>query len=444
MKRLFGIILIFALGLSLCACVRNAGHAPSPEPETEASDLPHDESGDVSAFDPDTDTDNRFILPYYGCVAETDDVYYWLPSNRQYLLYYDKLTGDMEPLCGRPECEHIQGGRNGEPNRACDSYLNAEACSLSLYRGKLYYVSDDSEKGGPPWYSLWRMGPDGTQKEEVLVLEPPEDSRPQTYILHRGMLYSFCFDSIVVAGENRCRARYIVTPIDGESCDYTVMYERESHYAQLGYMRFIGQYCYIFNCYTDEETQQNRTSVLRWNSVTSETELLGDGPEIGRCYEPWVTRDGEIFAAGEDQNIHRLEDGVWEEYIDFSDDDGNFEAKSISDGVMIGLRGPGPDQQILKDYEIWIRRFDGTTLYKGPLPQQWREAIPAADDAQSSLAFIEGGEGSLLAMFSAVWPDPSGVTGRTVCAFLVQYEITPDGLVEKPLGSSRPDLAPIN
>lgn len=433
MKRILGIILIFALSLSLCACGENAGHASSPAPEPEASDLP-----------PEDSADNRFILPHYGCIAETDDVYYWLPTNRQYLLYYDKITGAMEPLCGRPECEHMSGGKNGAPNTNCDSYLNAEACSLSFYRGKLYYVSSSREKSDPPRYSLWRMEPDGTQKEEVLVLEPPENSRPQTYILHRGRLYSFCFDPIVVAGENRCRVRYIVTPIDGGNCDYTVMYERETHFMQLGYMRFVGPDCYIFNCYTDEATQQNRTSVLRWSSVTSETELLGDGSELGWCYEPWVTQGGEVFAAGEDHNIHRLEDGVWTEYMDFSDNDGCFEVKSISDGVMIGLRGPGPDQLILKDYEIWIRRFDGTTLYKGPLPQQWREAIPEPEQAQSGLAFITGDEGSLLALFSAVWPDSSNESGRTVRAFLVQYEITSDELVETPLGSSRPDLAPIN
>ena len=429
-------ILLALLLLLLAACAGQDEPLPTAAPTAAGmpTAAPKDtEAHDVSVlpFDRETDADCRFIQRYYGCIVETDEVYYWLEPSLNYLLYYDKNTGESAPLCGKPECEHMKGNVNYQ-NKSCDALLLAEACSLSLYKGKLYYVGDDKEKGGPPWYALWRMEQDGSNKEKVFPIEPPEDMHPQTYILHRGRLYSFCFDSTVTDGHPDCTVRFISTPVDGGKCDYTVMFERTNYYAQLGDMLFAGQYCYIFNGYVDTETKQNRTAVMRWNSETGELETLYDGADIGWYYSPWVDEEGNVYSsgmAGEGglSKAFRLEDGEWKELMTFSDEGGDYSYVGISRGVVIGRREAGTEglYGVMKEYEVWIRTFGGETLYKGVLPQPWQEA--AEGRISSGVGAIMGDENTLLAVFGVTWindeheDEPNG-------KYLVKYELTPDGL----------------
>ena len=104
----------------------------------------------------------------HGCIAEKDDSIYFvdLRSNYAYLEFINKKTGDIYPLCSRPECAHLEA--------AVNDYLSEESCNsnigltdgsegiFTIYENYIYALGADMNAR-----SIIRVSLDGSKKEKI-------------------------------------------------------------------------------------------------------------------------------------------------------------------------------------------------------------------------------------------------------------------------------------
>lgn len=425
MKRV--LVLLFALlllsCLSCCRKTQEEGAAEDP---------------DIYAYDPETDMDNRFASLRSG-IAESENVIYFAPNDGNFLMYYDKASGDFAPLCGKPECEHFLNGNMLEPVRSCNANIKAENGALWLMGDKLYYAAYENIPEYNAFSALYRMDADGTNKERVMPITVPENCALQNYQLHRGRLYSYCYVNKVTDAEISCTLRIYSTPIDKGECDYTLIYERTTYNLSWCRMRFVGPYMYAFICYHDDELNENCGDIFRWNADTGEGVSLYDGPGLGGGDAFWVDENGDVYTQmyteGDSSKLGRIENGECEVVMDFSDPTGDYYVCRIGDGIVIGLRNDTETSWPAdpEHYDIWLRNMEGETLYKGKLPMAWMDQMQAGATFYG-IDTLTGSGDAIIAEYSVRWRnakhqnEPKG-------GCLVRYEITENGLVETVLGT---------
>lgn len=107
-------------------------------------------------------------------IAKSEYGYYILIGKRIY--YIEKETMTAVPLCGKPNCMHIDAN--------CNAYVGA-VDSICYSNDYIYFVSvagDDQDFEGA---YLTKMSVDGSQKENILYM----DIYPTDWIIHRGFFY---------------------------------------------------------------------------------------------------------------------------------------------------------------------------------------------------------------------------------------------------------------
>ena len=76
-----------------------------------------------------------------------------------FVYFMDGATGNVTPLCAKPECSHT-----GDD---CNAWVNTDM--LSYYQGKIYYVNSDliSDR----MRTLWSLEPNGTNRTKIQKLQ---------------------------------------------------------------------------------------------------------------------------------------------------------------------------------------------------------------------------------------------------------------------------------
>lgn len=458
MKRTISLLLALLMLLALSACT--GGDKPSPsaapdatqqaentgtsdttaEPETTLSPGELQFTGDLS-YDPETDFDPRFS-GYQGNLFDIGDAFYWTEKDDGYMRYVMKDGSDWGVLCPKPECDH-DSGNAASRNSGCLGYMTygKRNTACGIYDGKIYYV-DHYRPGEGNYGVIYRMNLDGSGHERVgtipLIIDSNgNDVYPQYFEYHRGKIFIFACVNSVVNGEPMQRTAFVEVPLEGG--EYKIMYECDA--GTYGYIDMMGEFCYMFSMYRDEETDTIRFKLLRWSMVTEKLDELYDGDELYLFPNPgtlWMS-GGNVYTKGDfDQltgvkAVMYLKDGVWEELINF-DDDGelSYSVEWISDGIAIAEQFDEvywtriPDDL---DFDIWIKRFDGETLYKGKLPLDWAKSEliqPGYKIQDVNYAF--GDE-------NAIYYDFMLYNKRDREAnVLVKYEITEEGLIPTVIG----------
>ena len=174
------------------------------------------------------------------------------------LIYYvDKASGASGPLCGRPECMHNSS--------ACNAYIGPCGYGICFYDGKLIFAAEEyAENGAYEGVCIYRMNPDGTDREKIGELISPDESNAfmnTSYMVHRGHLF---FGGI--KGEIRDGAyEYFnfVYDYDLGSKKRSVIYEVSNE----GMMRMqpVGDDLYIF----DQAPAKNGASDDTWEWTAS-------------------------------------------------------------------------------------------------------------------------------------------------------------------------------
>ena len=86
------------------------------------------------------------------------------------------------------------------------------------------------------------------------------------------------------------------------------------------------------------------------------------------------------------------------------------------------------------DIDIWIKRYDGTTVYKGKLPMAWLDTMEETKTLERAGLFC-GNENELLCIFTTSKRTPDRSNEPKTFA-LVKYVITENGLEEILLGTT--------
>ncbi|MBO4878689.1 MAG: hypothetical protein J5544_00350 [Clostridia bacterium] len=450
MKKLFCIILTAAFVLPLAACAGGKEPAPTAAPGVTAA--PGETSGPGGdayvpdfSYNPETDFDKRFLMNgNVNTLLETEDVYYFLPSGDHFMHWCEKDGSDYGVLCGKPECMH-DGGNGEAKNTDCNGYLGMEGKQFSwIADGKIYYMQALPLGRPEGCCRIYRMNLDGTEHEFVRAVPWPETPygdhmSPQRLIYHRGILYFLIFGGYIEEGEPMQPLMAAALPMDGD--EISIMYDSGPVMAFYGELCPVGEFCYIFAWGGSQVTK-----ILRWSSVTEQTELLYEGDELGIIAKFWVDQTGTVYAAskyeegvGQDA-VLRLENGEWEEVLRFDDPDIHYSIRAVSDGIVIARDYREYERDMDRDIDLWIRRFDGETLYKGKLPMAWigelEEKYGGHVKLEHSMLFC-GNENEILAIYETWLPKPLGREYAPTCYVLVRYDITENGLNEVMLCETR-------
>lgn len=137
-----------------------------------------DNGNDILVDDIDKDVeDQTFTSLRYA--AYTDDGFYVYDVSSNLLLFVDKKTCKMVPLCSKPDCAHNYVD--------CDAFyytFNA----IFAYDGSIYLVAGDDSTST---MCLYRINRDGSERTLVKTLFAVESDSAYSFIfsLHKGCLY---------------------------------------------------------------------------------------------------------------------------------------------------------------------------------------------------------------------------------------------------------------
>ena len=135
-------------------------------------------------YHPETDS------PYYASsnstphmIVEGDGCYYFKIGLT--LLFADKTTMEVLPLCSLPGCLHNQETDKAK-QELCQAYFPATSMftPMAYYNGSLYIFC---RKDLYSDYSLMRLSPDGAEHREVMTI--PYEGDIFFFSIHRGKLY---------------------------------------------------------------------------------------------------------------------------------------------------------------------------------------------------------------------------------------------------------------
>ena len=458
MKRITAIIIAALLLVPFAACARGNEGENTPEPyqntaEPAVTAAPTAEQTFVPdhSYNSETDFNNLFG----GCKAysftETEDAYYF--HMHSYLRYYDKASGESGVLCPKPECEHDAIANNS----ACSAYGDCRA--LACYEGRLYWFCEDRGR-----WRIMSVNTDGTDKRLVREIEITQElSGDCSAFFHRGRVYLVIIGMDVLNGTPGMTLRVCRVPIEKDG------YEEILSIPCLGIpqatLRFIGDDVYIFGNHdgvdtggrqlTDAELAElagnsmNKLFVMRWNEGMTKPEFVWLNENYGFWANTkafWVERDGTVYfgtqrladperqfdSEGNPARYYLCRigpDGNAKEVFDMFDGEQYYGINAVSADVVIGTL---PTSKREGKVGVWVRRFNGETIYKGTLPFEYRERI--TDDCPHSFSLGSdyfGTEDWIVLGLEEEYSDhPDGLKRY----YYVKYDFTENGPAETLLG----------
>ena len=161
MKKLFSMGIVLSLLLALLTGCQSPG--------------PEQDLGDKFILG----EDNQYYFYLSGAqgtpLAESEDCYYFMRNGR-YICSKNKETGEVVPLCNKPDCTHDENEMNSDGSSNCNAFLGSED-TLDYYHGKIYLEGGDSK--------IYEVDSSGTTRKELLSLK----ENLSFMMVHRGYLY---------------------------------------------------------------------------------------------------------------------------------------------------------------------------------------------------------------------------------------------------------------
>lgn len=432
MKRsLVFLLALLCLFASSCGKrnVESATATPQPSADsTAATPQPYREGMKYhEVFDPDTDYDNRFysVLRAFN-MTETDDAYYFMWSPYSYLYYSDKASGTAGILCPRPECIHDAKADNTD----CSGYIRGQMMSLSFYQGKLYYVGFSDDAKDAHRLGLFRMDPDGTNREKLTNLSCDDYSLIiQQAFVHRGRLYGVSTDQNVTGGAPGKGAS--VFSWDMETGEFKNIfkfngYERSTIFPATF---FFGNYLYFVIDGFDDDEGPHHVDIYRWDIEKEKLETLylsKPGEFCNGWYRIWVETEDDVYISSfllneYENSVFRLHDGKLEKAFTIDFETEGFESADFFflDGAVVleHIRPAEPEKS-----GIQIRDLSGDILYDGKLSFDF---IDGQIEKLTGLAGIYGTGSTMICPFEVEDPTAGNET-----FYIVKYDLNGGELTE--------------
>ena len=222
MKKLLSIGVI----LSLLLAMLTGCQSPGPE-----QDL-----GDKFIFGEDNQYYHRMSKISGSPIAESEESIYIVKGG--YIYSKDKKTGEIIPLCNKPDCMHDDSEFNDNGSSNCNAYVGV-ALAFEYYHNKLYFITAFRE--------LYEMDKSGTTRKRLMQWK----EYPYAAIIHRGYLYLSFFNTNALPDEYTEEGkkglfyrvdRYRIDHWDGKP---ETIYEKKDAYGQINVMFAYGNQVYM-------------------------------------------------------------------------------------------------------------------------------------------------------------------------------------------------------
>lgn len=222
MKKLLSIGVILSLLLALLTGCQSPG--------------PEQDLGDEFILGEDNQYYYRMSRILASPMVESEESIYIVKDG--YIYSKNKKTGEIVPLCNKPDCMHDDSEFNDNGSSNCNAYVGV-AWALDYYHNKLYFMTAFSE--------LYEMDKSGTTRTKLMQLK--ED--PFAAMLHRGYLYLSFTSSDGLPDEYTEEEkkelsyrvdRYRIDQWDGNP---ETIYEKKGAYGQINVMFAYGNQIYM-------------------------------------------------------------------------------------------------------------------------------------------------------------------------------------------------------
>ena len=440
MKRIIAVFMVAAT-LLLCAC-NNAGHLSDPDigntpaPSVDSSVAPSSDSSEKPVsmpppapyvYDPETDIDNRFTRAW-SSIVELDNMFLWHEQHDGPFYFYDKEADFGGLFCNKPDCDHN--------NEECSAQSGANLM-VCCYEGKFYWLIPFFHKGY--WY-IYSMNTDSTNRELFMKIPHPEDNSLmlQRMFIHRGKIYlvsHYQYVENAVPGD-----RYIVYVCDFEKHDPkdlkpVIELDNPGSFSDVFFFAGDEVYLLAFCIYGDEY----RLKIFKYDSVSCETSVVVDiFPEDDNFWTDnfWIQPNGEIYI-GESRlsvmqrpKVYKIVDNKLEVFMEFVDGEYDWGSTYVDEEVVFAIRVANRKPW---KYAIWIKDYDGNTIFKGELPIDYKLNEGITFTGEGGCTYIGASKTRILAVLTEMVGGENGVPITVSGSFFVEYDITESGLVEKTL-----------
>ena len=223
MKKLLSIGVILSLLLALLTGCQSPG--------------PEQDLGDKFILGEDNQYYYRMSRILASPMVESEESIYIVKEG--YIYSKNKKTGEIVPLCNKPDCMHDDSEFNDNGSSNCNAYVGV-ALALDYYHNKLYFITAFRE--------LYEMDKSGTTRKRLMQWE---EESPYAPIIHRGYLYvSFTnsdgFPDEYTEEEKEKLSyrvdRYRIDRWDGKP---ETIYEKKGAYGQINVMFAYGNQVYM-------------------------------------------------------------------------------------------------------------------------------------------------------------------------------------------------------
>lgn len=169
-------------------------------------------------------------------MAESEESIYIV--KRRYIYSKNKKTGEIIPLCNKPDCMHDDSEFNDDGSSNCNAYVGV-ALAFEYYHNKLYFITAFRE--------LYEMDKSGTTRKRLMQWK----EYPYAAIIHRGYLYLSFFNTNAFPDEYTEEGkkglfyrvdRYRIDHWDGKP---ETIYEKKDAYGQINVMFAYGNQVYM-------------------------------------------------------------------------------------------------------------------------------------------------------------------------------------------------------
>ena len=222
MKKLFSVGLVLSLLLALLTSCQSPG--------------PEQDLGDKFILGEDNQYYYRMSRILASPMVESEESIYIVKDG--YIYSKNKKTGEIVPLCNKPDCMHDDSEFNDNGSSNCNAYVGV-AWALDYYHNKLYFMTAFSE--------LYEMDKSGTTRKRLMQWK----EYPYAAIIHRGYLYLSFFNTNALPDEYTEEGkkglfyrvdRYRIDHWDGKP---ETIYEKKDAYGQINVMFAYGNQVYM-------------------------------------------------------------------------------------------------------------------------------------------------------------------------------------------------------
>ncbi len=312
----FNRLLVVTFCLVVLVSCAPGGPGPSGDPDgelqpTKAPNYLSDPKFDTGDALPQYDHDKSWTHRLGGsdsCATE-DTLYFAAASNsRHYIYCCDLATGISGPLCGKAECPH-----NDE---RCNAYTKDKAVGLSVYDGKLYWITPFDEESNP---AIYCMGLDGTNRIKVCSMPSSPLFEKVTgnliFLFHRG--YAIYGGKSRAVSDGVTSRGVMVCAVSLSTGEETVILDQmfdEGTVPEVELVPYRNKlYLFVNSAPAGAEVKGKiMLSISEWSLKTHETRSLY--AQTGDVFfeEAWAVPDGLLLSSAMDGNVYKFDSATRE------------------------------------------------------------------------------------------------------------------------------------